>query len=328
MLNERSTPLPCIACHTSLSPASLDHCPRCGADNRAWHTWLSADQRDHLKRFFLRGLWGWLALVSLLLPFITWSALGGRLLTVERVVLFLSFLLGLAGLGFLFTRRGALSIHDMARRVSPGFRPGLLPLGGTGFLVFIVVTAILLLTWGPEVLGGGSSTFTSLGRGGAIVLVGLAFTAQTLGAGLYAVYAYARWLTRAFPRPVFLDQARLVQLVLRAALPRIQVKTGDSYEAVTAQLVALSRTDQAGLDLLIRAEAGTDEVWEGHYLKALQHWHVVSDKWGRVTQLKPQGPLEYIPDLGRVAVPFAPGDSGEEVLDGEIIFPEKEVFPR
>ena len=88
-------------------------------------------------------------------------------------------------------------------------------------------------------------------------------------------------------------------------------------------MAALSRTDQAGLNLLIRAEAGTDEVWEGHYLKSVQHWRVVSDKWGRVTQLKPQGPLEYIPDLGRVYKPFRSEERVEEVLDGEIIFAEQ-----
>ena len=114
---------------------------------------------------------------------------------------------------------------------------------------------------------------------------------------------------------------------LRAALPRIQVKRGDTYEAVTARLVSLSRTSQAGLDLLIRAEASTDEVWEGHYLKALQTWRVVSDKWGRVTQLEPQGPLEYLPDPSRAVKPFDPDDSGQ-VLEGEIIFAEKEVFQR
>ncbi len=323
MFNERPTPLPCIACHTSLSPASLDCCPRCGADNRAWFTWLSADQRDHLKRFFLRSPWGRLALVSLLLPLI-WGALSG-LPAFETVVLFLAFLLSLTGLVFLFARRDVLSIHDMARRVSPGLHPELLSLGGTGFLVFIGVAAILVIAWGSEVLGGGPSAFNTLG-GGAIVLVGLAFTTQTLGAGLYAVCAYGHWLCRAFPRPVFLDQARLLQLVLRAVVPRIQVKTGDTYEAVAAQVVALSRTNRAGLDVLIRAEAGTDEGWEGHYLKAVQHWRVVSDKWGRVTQLKPQGPLEYLPDLDRVATPFAPGDNGEKVLDGKIIPPEKEIF--
>jgi hypothetical protein len=246
---------------------------------------------------------------------------------VERAVLCLSFLLSLAGLTFLYARRDALSVHALARRVSPGFRLGLLPVGGIGFLVFIVVATILLVTWGSELLGGGSSAFNPFAGWGAIILVGLALTAQTLGAGLYAVYDYSRWLTRAFPKPIFLDQPRLVQLVLRAALPRIQVKRGGTYEAVTARLVSLSRTSQAGLDLLIRAEASTDEVWEGHYLKALQTWRVVSDKWGRVTQLQPQSPLEYLPDQARPVKPFDPDDSGQ-VLEGKIIFPEKEVFQR
>jgi hypothetical protein len=86
-----------------------------------------------------------------------------------------------------------------------------------------------------------------------------------------------------------------------------------------------SRTVQAGLNLLIRAEAGTDEVWEGHYLKAVEHWRVVSDKWGRVTQLKLEGPLEYVPDPGRVYKALTQGES-VEALDGEIILPEEKFF--
>ena len=126
-----------------------------------------------------------------------------------------------------------------------------------------------------------------------------------------------RWLSRSFPKPVFLDEARLLQLILQETRPRIQVKTGATYEAVTTQVAALSRTDQAGLNLIVRAEAGTDEVWEGHYLKSVQHWRVVSDKWGRVTQLKQQGPLEYIPDLGRVYKPFRPEERMEEQIKTE-----------
>ncbi|UCG12283.1 MAG: hypothetical protein JSU72_17575, partial [Deltaproteobacteria bacterium] len=74
MSNGRSAALQCIACHANLTSASLDHCPRCGADNRAWYAWVSADLWEHLKRFFLRSPWGRLALVSLLLSPVSWAA--------------------------------------------------------------------------------------------------------------------------------------------------------------------------------------------------------------------------------------------------------------
>jgi len=316
--NGRSAALQCIACHANLTSSSLDHCPRCGADNRAWHAWVSADRREHLERFFLRSAWGRLALVSLLLPPVSWVAFHSGFFASRTLTLLMSSLLSLTGLYLLFTSRDALWTYELTHKVVPRFGIGLLPLGGVGNLIFSAVAAGLVVT---------SPVFTSQGLGVAVVLVGLAFTAQTLGAGLYAVYAYGRWLSRTFPKPIFLQEACLSQLVIRATKPRIQVKTGDTYETVTTQVAARSRTAQAGLIPLIRAEAGTDEVWEGHYLKAVQHWRVVSDKWGRVTQLKLEGPLEYVPDLGRVCRMFDLRDGGK-ALDGEIILPEKKVFSR
>jgi hypothetical protein len=160
-----------------------------------------------------------------------------------------------------------------------------------------------------------------------MAMMGLAFTAQALAAGLYSVYAYGRWSSGAFPAPVFWDEARLLYLVERAARPRIQVKTGRyEYEAVMTRLVELSRTDQAGLSLKIRAEVATEEVFEGHLLKAVQHWRVVSDKWGHVKQLGPEGPLEYVPDRHRVH-PAANAEDVPGALEGEIIFPKKRTSP-
>ena len=313
MFNERPAALPCIACHTALTPATLDGCPRCGADNHAWQGWVSASLREHFICFFLGSPWGRLALVSLLLPLVTWGALGISLLTFEASVLSLSCLLSLTGLFLLFTQRHALSIYEMARRVSPGFGLSLLPLGGVGFLIFIAVTGILLVA-------RGSVWMVNIAPGRlSVVILSLAFTAGALAAGLYAVCAYGRWLARAFLRPIFMDEALLLGLVLRAAKPRIQVKTGGTYEAVTTQVLSFARTHQAGLSLLVRAEAGTDEVWEGHCLKAVRHWQVLADKWGRVAQLTQEGPLEYIPDLDRAYHwPSAAQDDGE-ILDGELI---------
>jgi hypothetical protein len=310
-LFDRSHPATrCVSCRAALANAPPERCPRCGADNRAWYTWTQAGLKEHLKRFFLRSRWGWLALVSLLLPLVSWGVFDFERPAFTTGLLSASLLFSLAGLFLLFAGRDTLWTYELARRVSPRFRAGLLHIGGAGFLAFVLVGG-----WGLESWGLGARGW------------GLAFTGQALAAGLYSVYAYGRWSSSLFPAPVFGDETRMLRLVERAARPRIHVRSGQyEYEMVATRVVALSRTDQAGLSLKIRAETATDEVFEGHPLKAVQHWRVVSDKWGYVKQLGPEGPLEYVPDGYRVY----PAPHTEDVpgaLEGEIIFPKKRGSP-
>jgi hypothetical protein len=329
----------CVSCRAALANAPPERCPRCGADNRAWCAWTQAGLKEHLKRFFLRSSWGWLALVSLLLPLVSWSAFDFERPAFETGLLSASLFLSLAGLLLLFLGRDALWVYELAGRVSPRSRAGLLHLGGAGFLAFALVGSWGLGAggWGlpvpasPRELGGAVREerpgFTHPLRWEVLAVMGLAFTAQALAAGLYSVYAYGRWSSSAFPAPVFWDEARLLRLVERAARPRIQVKSGRyEYEMVVTRVVELSRTDQAGLSLKIRAEVATEEVFEGHPLKAVQHWRVVSDQWGYVKQLGPEGPLEYVP-AGYRAYPAPDAEDAPGALEGEIIFPKKRTSP-
>lgn len=312
----------CVSCRTALTHAPPECCPRCGAGNRAWHAWVHAGLKQHLKRFFLRSPWGWLALVSLLLPPASGGVFDFEPLAFKIGVLFVSLLLSLAGLLLLFAGRDTLWTYELARRVSPRFRAGLLPVGGAGFLTFAVAGG-----WGLAAMAGERIADIELVHREEIVVLGLAFIMQALAAALYSAYAYGRWLSSTFPAPVFLDEARLLPLVERAARPRIQVKTGRyAYETLVTRVVELSRTDQAGLSLRIRAEVATDEVFEGYFLTAVQHWRVVSDKWGHVKQLGSEGPLEYVPDPNRVYTPPDPEDV-RRTLEGELIFPKKRTSP-
>jgi hypothetical protein len=229
-----------------------------------------------------------------------------RLLTLETATLATSLLLSLSGLCLLFARRDCLWITDLAGRVSPGYRLGLLNIGGMGYLSFVGMT-MLFFAWGPQARG-------------ALPLLGLALTVQTLSAGLYAVYDYGRWSSHVFPKPVFQEQTRLLELAMRTVKPHIQVKSGATYEAVTTHVVTVSRTDRAGLNLVVRSEAGTDEVWEGRALKAIQHWRVMTNQWGRVTKLDQTGPLEYLPGPALDHVPFDT-ETDRQVLEGEILLP-------
>ncbi len=315
----------CVSCRAALANAPPERCPRCGADNRAWYAWTQAGLKEHLKRFFLRSPWGWLALVSLLLPLVSWGVFDFERTAFETSVFSASLLLSLAGPFLLFLGRDTLWVYELAGRVSPRFRAGLLHLGGAGFLAFVLVGGLLGAAWGLGVLRGGRSEFIQPMGWEVLVAMGLAFTGQALAAGLYSVYAYGRWSSSLFPAPVFGDEARLLPLVERSARPRIQVKSGRyAYEAVVTRVVALARTDQAGLSLKIRAEVATEEVFEGHPLKAIQHWRVISDKWGYVKQLGPEGPLEYVFDPNRT---YSDPEDVRKALEGEIIFPQKRTPP-
>jgi hypothetical protein len=315
----------CVSCRTALANAPPERCPRCGADNRAWYAWTQAGLKEHLNRFFLRSPWGWLALLSLLLPLVSWGVFDFERTAFETSVLSASLLLSLAGLILLFLRRDVLWVYELASRVSPRFRVGLLPLGGAGFLTFAVIAGMLGTAWGLAFLRAERSEFMQPMSWEVLVAMGLAFTGQALAAGLYGVYAYGRWLSDTFPAPIFLDEGHLLRLVERSARPRIQVKSERyEYEAVMTRVVALSRTDQAGLSLKIRAEVATEEVFEGHFLKAVQHWQVVSDKWGYVKQLGPEGPLEYVADLNGT---YSDPEDMRKALEGEIIFPKKRTPP-
>jgi hypothetical protein len=324
----------CVSCHAALANAPPERCPRCGVDNRAWYTWTQAGLKEHLNRFFLRSPWGWLALLSLLLPLVSWGVFDFERTAFETSVLSASLLLSLAGLILLFLGRDALWVYELAGRISPRFRASLLYLGGAGFLVFVLVGSWGLGSWGLGAGGWGLKAvreerpgFTHPVPWEVMAMMGLAFTGQALASGLYSVYACGRWSSSTFPAPVFWDEACLLRLVERSARPRIQVRSGRyEYEMVATRVMALSRTEQAGLSLKIRAEVATEEVFEGHPLKAVQHWRVVSDQWGYVKRLGPEGPLEYVPDSCRV---YPAPDAGDVpgALEGEIIFPKKRSSP-
>lgn len=228
----------------------------------------------------------------------------------------LAWLISLAGLLWLFVQRHALWTNELAQRISPGFHLGLLPMGGIGFLVFTVVGSILVVMWGEAAWQGEPLRLTLW----VAASISLAFAGQTLAAGLYSVYAYGLWLAQTFPQPIFRNTRRLRQTVLRVAIPRIKAETNQG-QTVTVSLIICSRTAQAGLSLKIRAETATNKVWEERYLKAVQPWRVVSDRWGKMQLCSRDGPLEYTFDLKRPYIP------GEPILEGELIFPQKRVLP-
>ncbi len=304
----RSPPTPrCLACHTAFRQTLPETCPRCGADNRAWWAWQGAGWRPQLKRFFLYSPWGWLALLSLLLPLVSGGFFDFKPPLWEALILALSLLLSVGGLLFFFLERDRLWLGELVRQTAPrgnGLQGilggGLLTWGGVGFLLFVMAGGGLL-AGSPGGEGGGLIAWLALLTGG------LAFTAQTWAAGAYTLFAYGRWCWRTFPRPIFVNEARFLALVAAEARLRIQLKLRQ-YEKLTMQVASVERTRRAEITLNVQVSWSTDEVYEGHFLTAVQPWRVVSNLWGHVKQLTPVGPVTYVPDVAR---PYASSEASE-----------------
>lgn len=303
------TVIVCLVCHATIAQPTQP-CPNCGADNQAWYAWLQAGWKVHLSHFFLGSFWGWLSLISLLLLPLVGIVFNFKFFTTEVALLLASWLISLIGLFWLFMRRDSLWIDELARRVSPGFQLGLLPLGSIGSFTFLGVGSILIVVWSgfPRIIPTNWGT----------LFIGLAFAGETLSAGLYSVYAYGRWLAKTFPTLIFLDIVRLEKLVEQVAIPHLEAATEHGQETAI-RIIARSRTKQAGLNLKIRVETKTDKTWDGYFLTAVQPWRVVANRWGQVQLCIQDGSLEYELDTERVYVPVGT----EPLLEGELIFPEK-----
>ncbi len=310
MVNQITRPIPCIACRVDLIDPAESVCARCGADNQTWQAWQQAGWVAQGYRFFVCSVWGWLALISLLLPPLTWGIFAFNLYSLETAMLVISLLLSITGLIYLFVRREELWLAELMGQIPPRSHWRLLQLGGVGFLGFISVTGLL--------------TITDLSQGVGwpwILTMSLVFIVQTFSAILYATYSYGQWRFRSFPKPIFVRDASLLRVVTPTLQSLIQSESGWG-DTMTIQMVEMKRTQEAGLDLKVRAEVNTDKVFNRQFLKAIQYWRVMTDPWGKIQHTNKDSPLEYIFDAEREYMPPKP-DPARPALEGEIIFPEK-----
>jgi hypothetical protein len=240
-------------------------------------------------------------LLSLLLPPVSGGFFDFKPPLWEALIFALSLLLSLGGLLFFFLERDRLWLGELMRQAAPRghglqgiLRGGLLTWGGVGFLLFVMAGSGLL-AWSPGGEEGGLIAWL------ALLTCGLAFTGQTWAAGAYTLFAYGRWRMRTFPRPIFVSEARFLALVAAEARLRIQLKLRQ-YEKLTMQAASVERTRRAEITLNVQVSWPMDEVYEGHFLTAVQPWRVVSNLWGHVKGLAPAGPVTYVPDVARPSV--------------------------
>ena len=316
----------CVACQVAFrGPVPPQVCPRCGANNRAWQDWLKAGQREHVRRFFLGSAWGWLALLSLLLPAWAWFLFDVQPLYGHALLVTAALGLGIAGLVLIYQRREALWLRELVRQSSrasqteAGSRLGILAVGGIGFGVFSPV-GVMLAARLLKVGQGGAGGLISL-HWGFMLVICLAIAGLTISAGLYALYAYGQWRAKTFPRPIFLDRLALMKMVETEARWRIMLKLRKQRHLMMQVLAAIG-SKQGGVTLEVRAEMSTDKTTRGHFLRAVQYWQAVANRWGKIRNLEQDGPEEYILDLER---PYDLADPPPSILplEGELIEPDK-----
>ena len=309
----------CPACRGLLAQTASKRCPRCGAEVQSWQWWGQAESLAHFSRFFLRSLWGWVALFSLLLPLVSWGTFRFEVLSLDALILGAALLISSAGLYILFANRDQLWLDELTRRTVSPLQNGWWPLGGLGFLTFIGLGGVLAGMWSEAARQGVRPAFTALNYWGTL-LIGFAFVSQTLAAGLYSLDVYGRWRLRSFPPPIFLNETSLRQLVTVSldAQPKLKLDT-DTVQ--TCQVVGVKRTRQAGLKLIIRLERNTEKVSMGSFLKGIEHWQVTADKWGYIQSIAEIDRPQYKLDPARPG-PLPGLESPQQVLEGEIIFPD------
>jgi hypothetical protein len=279
----------CISCNTLNTAHEVCICCYCGNDNEAWFRWLKLGLWPHLDRFLLSNIWGWLALLSLLLPLISWRILHFPLSILTITVMTISLFINLLGLLLLFINRDELWIDELTRRVSTHHSLGLLQVGGAGFLIFVLTWMVIGIGWSLEVWRGESWRFNEDWQ---VIWLGFAFTGETLAAGLYSLHAYGQWLLKSFPHPVFLNEASLVRLV--EPLIKERVKTKSVTDVFTLRIINSTRATDAGLNLNVRTVVKTEKSLEKFLIQETQYWRVNVDKWGDIKLCEPDGPPKYV----------------------------------
>jgi hypothetical protein len=280
----------------------------------------------------LRSGWGWLSLLTLALPFVYQAVLASEAATLQRVLLFCTFGLGLAGQVILFQQRDRLWLYELTQRLIAqteagfaDFRLGLLEIGGLGFLLFVGVGGWLIGLLGGAIGARQALLLPAREAGVLLGVISVAFILVAWSAGLYAVYSYGQWRSRTFPAPIFLNPLELRQLVEQEALLRIHVKARRS-KALMMQVLSAMRTRQGGVKLEVRAERPTQKVDQGHFLQAVQYWQAVANCWGKISTLEQDGPEAYIVDLAR---PYHPPSvqpkQTPQSLEGDLIVPDESV---
>jgi hypothetical protein len=269
-------------------------CARCHQNNQRWHEWDTAGGVAHFGRFFLRSIpWGWLALISFLLPLLTIAAADSIVPVASvRIGVPLAVLLIFVNVALLYAIRDSLWRYNVLGRVAHGgFRPSLVTLGVTFFVLALIFGLALVFMMEAPADDPEAEPTQGLLRVLTTIMLALTFVNVTLSAMFLAAHDYGRWLDREMLQPIYAEERRLLGVIEEGVLERIQRATGKGPNAVTTTIVDIERAKDGGVDLVISAEAPSDG---NESLMKLQNWKVKANRWGQIKKMSGEGPPQYV----------------------------------
>ncbi len=324
-------PLLCPACHEAID--QLPHCSHCGADLQAWRRWTKANWSKQFSQFWLYTPWGWLTFISLLLPSFAWWTLNSDFVTFETFIFATASYVSLIVLCFIYFKRDQLWLTELTRQTVPASRPGLLTLGGSGFIFFIIVSFGSLIV-GSRILADGNPIVAP--SWDVTFLLGVTFIIQAFSASIYTLYAYGIWLLKNFPAPIFLNTAYLLKIAEREAVSHLQAQASQQ-ELLHSQISEVKQSQQAGLTFRFQVEFPSLQAENNRFLRSRQVWLIETDPWGKLLVCQPDGAPEYVENESSVQESLhsssyspkkttlnleSPTNQAPPPLEGDIIFPD------
>jgi hypothetical protein len=256
----------CISCKGEYYTTYMQ-CSRCGTNNESWEKERTRSWASRALQFF-GGIWGLLALNSLLLPAVG-IVFPDFVQPVASVRIGVPLAIILCFVIFLFTYalRFSAREYDLLRHVRKGWQPTLALMALLAFNMALVMALAFAFVLEAH-LDASSSTYTQgLTRVLMTICFSLTFVNVTLSAMLMSIRSFAKRLNELVPQPIFLRDDLLFDVLIRSARKQIGGKT-------TLSLVEVGRTDEGGIKALVK-----DDVQD-------KQWELEADPWGRRLSIK------------------------------------------
>jgi hypothetical protein len=300
-------------------------CARCGQSNEAWHAWASQSGLVRFSRFFFHSVpWGWLALISFILPVLAASIVDFTPVASERIGIPLAILLIFVNFALLYALKDSLWQYDHLARVGRGFRPSLALLTVIAFVLALVFGLSLVFMLEARKATPEAGSTEGLVRVITTILLAMTFVNVTLSALFMAGHDYGNWLNREMPQPIYAQERRLLRVIEDSVRAKIQQVTGNDGP-VEITIADLERTADAGVILLVNTETQVKPESAQEPLRQLQNWRVEADRWGQIIKMSREGTPQYITieKASTNGTPEADQGKAEAAKEGEIVAAEE-----
>jgi hypothetical protein len=269
-------------------------CARCGQSNERWHAWASQSGLVRFSRFFFQSVpWGWLALISVVLPVVATAVIDFTPVASKRIGMPLAILLIFVNSALLYALKDSLWQYDNLARVGRGFRPSLTLLTVVTFVLALVFGLALVFMLEARKATPEAGSTEGLVRVITTILLAMTFVNVTLSAIFMAGHDYGNWLNREMPQPIYAQERRLLRVIedsVQAKIQQVTVKDGP----VEITITDLERTADAGVILMVNTETEVKPGSAKEPLRQLQHWRIETDRWGQVVKMSHEGTPRYI----------------------------------